>query len=304
MQQYLLLRIINKQKSMDRYPKKPKVADLLAKYSTYEIIPEPIAFVILSKAEVQDALTFTSSASGDLRFRVLLEVMGKDAIWKHWFERDLGIVFVKYNVPRLWDNIQLQEGPPWKVYYLWWRLIISAYQWEFLQNPTILNAYPLGSQVRHVKLNEMELITEEGAVMYLDFRREFLRMATTLQAFQPQFARDVRYSARWLWLLRGYQGTRFFHVKFPNTYGNFARDLELVYREMIRMFVDTDNNVFQLNRLDASGGTIFQRPPRIVEATSLIVSSCITCGVQAQCKEKMNHDNTFCGKTCQRRFYY
>ncbi len=37
---------------MDRYPKKPKVADLLAKYSTYEIIPEPIAFVILSKAEV------------------------------------------------------------------------------------------------------------------------------------------------------------------------------------------------------------------------------------------------------------
>jgi len=62
-------------------------------------LSKDMAFTILQKTEVRDALKFSISVAKDVNFVKITEVMQDDLIWKYWFQRDLSIIDINFVYP-------------------------------------------------------------------------------------------------------------------------------------------------------------------------------------------------------------
>jgi hypothetical protein len=274
--------------------KRPKLVNIIPSKGNLD------AFALLTQVEVQDAMNFAIASGGDVRFSMIVEVMRNDKIWQFWFQRDLKIVHdTKWKWP-----FESVETPAWKTYYLWWRLVISCFQYSVLKNEQILAVYPEDSKVRFVRLNELELKTPKGEVIMLDFRREYPRYITASPAYRPNYG-IMRYQAEDLWLYsrrlwlysRREDIDDFLTFKYPS-FDGYAKD---EYIKIIRAMFDS---------LEPSDGKFYSRseylqaPPRLITATKLLVASpCVTCDAEPRYCETTNAGNVFCSKSCQRRFH-
>lgn len=99
-----------------------------------------VATLILQKAEVRDAMHFASTAGK--KALAIIRVLKRESIWKYWMRRDLGLVMdvLKEKLPD-WitknDNMASNEDgvlPKWKLCYVWYRLLIAAYQIDFVND--------------------------------------------------------------------------------------------------------------------------------------------------------------------------
>jgi len=303
--------------------KRPRTLEDLVNEGQYAFIDRNLAWILLSKVDAQDAMTFAASTGIDRRFHSLVEVLRENAIWEFWMRRDLAIVYDGLNGNGAWDGDFSPEEPKWKTVYLWWRLVMSAYQWnvltQFWKNG-IETIYPEGSTIKLTRLNEIELTNPNTGNMILDFRTQFPRMLTL---FNAKTYGKPEYSLKKL---------NMFHVDSPglSRRGDFGKYLisrfntavisvEKYEEILMNMYsILNDNRYYsksgqlfpniQRNYNDVKQygiAELFSRPPRLVEETKLLVASCIVCGHPARFQEDIpvSPPRYFCDKECQIKIY-
>lgn len=93
-----------------------------------------VAFAILTQVEVRDALNLRMAVAKDARFTSFRSVMDSEEIWMFWVKRDLAIIATAF------DDFQklafpVDDRPQWKTRYFWYRLFVSALQWNVVRKP-------------------------------------------------------------------------------------------------------------------------------------------------------------------------
>lgn len=225
--------------------------------------------------------------------------MEEEAMWEYWFKRDLSLIDLNRLYPIEWITHPLK----WKTYYLWYRLLVSRLQYAYIHDRHIMEIYPPNSTLKFLRLNVIEL-TWGKEVTLLDFRQEYVRYQRYTYGDEEEEERE-------------YRNLYSFTVLHDETYFGFAagkRDSFLRDRYNVMLEVNqVYNNVFEY--LDEATryrnfefrptkSTFLSEPPRLIEPTQLLVTSCITCGAaEASQMEETNPSRVFCDSNCQLSFY-
>ena len=173
--------------------KRRKLVDIIP----YDIILSfELAFELLKQTEVRDAMNFAIASGNDPRVRQIKAVMEQEDIWKYWMNRDLKIIMdllPNQQLPK-WANLEADrqynasKKPHWKLAYLWYRISVSALQWNVINNRNMsMELYPPNSTLEFMYLNTLKLTiggssVQREEVLILDFRDEFIRIYDFLKA--------------------------------------------------------------------------------------------------------------------------
>jgi len=175
--------------------KRRKLVDMIP----YDIVlTSEVAFEILKQAEVRDAMNFVIASGNDPRVRQIKAVMEQEVIWKYWMIRDLKIVMdllpnqqlPKWAILEADRQYKASKKPHWKLAYLWYRITVSALQWNLINNQAVfMELYPPNSTLEFMYLNTLKLTiggspVQREEVMILDFRVEFIRIYNLLKSLQ------------------------------------------------------------------------------------------------------------------------
>lgn len=292
--------------------KRPRTLEDLVNEGQYAFIDRNLAWILLSKVDAQDAMTFALSTGIDRRFHSIVEVLRDNTIWEFWMKRDLAIIYDGLNGNGAWDGDFSPDEPKWKTVYLWWRLVMSAYQWNALTNfweEVIKAVYPEGATAKFIRLNEIEL---KNPNMILDFRTEFPRWAA-YRTYEPVY---------WVDSLRVFKiapSGYFYEGDFrkylvsrinmaPIAVEKYEQILEVMFSKLTDGMYHQGWGDFTPDIQGPYRGMkqysiveVLSRPPRLVEETKLLVASCIACAQPAHFQEdvSVSPPRYFCGKECQ-----
>lgn len=170
------LKIESKYK-MEPIHKRPRIAELVASVFVRDVdfvLDRALAFQILTQVEVRDAMNWAIASGGDPRFQKILALMREEDIWKFWMMRDLRVVYdvlIDQELPPwIQFNPNEMDRPLWKLCYLWYRIIVGAFQSAFI---SYVKSYET-IDIRYVHLNVIEhRNTDDNSIVYWDFRNMY-----------------------------------------------------------------------------------------------------------------------------------
>ena len=293
-------------------------------------LDKSLAFQLLTKVDVRSAMSFAIASGGDPNYRNIMLHMRQDTIWQFWMERDLKIVndVLGGELPGWVTMLNSEEArkngynpveaPVWKNVYLWMRLVISARQYRIIEQFTA-EKFPVTSRFVFVTLNELRI----GSDIF-DFRIEFPRFYKAVMENDELWQRlekrpyDTSYTAQNMAVYRkeltssrsepSYVMSFLMRFFFENVYisTSAASDYE-------RIIVDISNSLFTYVGPEASyigqyKDYLWQKPafihllsspPRLIEATRIIVASCVSCNTPDAGFQCAHCDKAFCSLQCQ-----
>lgn len=281
-----------------------KTLEELANDGRYTFIDRNIAWTLLSQVDAQDGMKFAASYGVDSRFHSIVEVLREDTIWEFWMKRDLSIIYNGLNGRGSWNGDFSPEAPKWKTVYLWWRLVMTAYQWSIVRK--YWNA--TGQRRRITRLNEIE-DTYTNGTFFSDFRTEF---AKSFQSYSLETIYNVGIAKGW----RAVEGEfhKYIIDQFPEASKLASREYDAIISGFFACLMDKRyhvNGTLLFNprefytASDRHVTDVFSHPPRLAEETKLLVASCIVCAQPAHFQEDVpvSPPRYFCGKECQIEFY-
>jgi len=288
---------------------RPTLEDLVLQGKSYVVFDKNLAFEFLKRVDAQDAMSFAQTFGADNRYQSFVKVLREDRIWKFWMEQDLDVLkttpggtfkALLWEIPK---EKRVSTEPIYKIYYLWYRLMISAHQYNILSAlESNSGRYGMPTRFNFIRLNEFEerKVANNNSVLY-DFRKEFKRLITDIPIMIVS-TYNLRRSS--------YMTRRPFEVFLQERYPKFAQaELEATAQVCLEIFngmrlaktqsVDSGLNPLQLDMLY----TI----PRVKGPSYVLVASafapCLQCGLETKFSEKTNTERFFCDAKCQNEFY-
>lgn len=211
------------------------------------------AFEILTKIEVRDALSLTIAVANDARFKAFRAVMQSDDVWRFWTLRDLSVVVNAFgSLQKMEFNVD--DRPRWKVIYLWYRLFVSALQWNIVNRIDFGDVFQDGDWWEYAYLNKVRV---NGQLV--DFEPLFVQYADrpyTLEAFQGEIS---------------YESFLMTHLGLSVL---ATRVYEGILKAMDRMIDDTPTTEFLYNYRDE----IRTFPRELQEKRIFVTAQCPSCG--------------------------
>jgi hypothetical protein len=268
---------------METDPKKPRTMNVLIEEYGKNLTRDT-AFMMLTKAEVGDAMNFVIAQANDPRFKVIRDVMNKDTIWCYWTRRDMEVIFhEEWNEnSTLWETT---DKPKWKVYYLWLRFFVTMQQTVFVKQMR---------QMRQMDIVRLNVIKDNSNNFVYDPREFFPRQPIgysyrkCLFMFHGEYLGGEDDDTSNVISVLGWQGVLIFQAG--------------VFGEMHNCLKERRNT---FNFKDKA------KPYLAVFPTSrghhkIFLATCISCGVKPDLPmvEKTNSNNVFCDSICQKLYYY
>ena len=273
-------------------------------------ISKDLAFNILSKADVKDALTFNLTITNkNVLYEQIKRQMDNEEIWLFWVKRDLEPIFnPQWTIKTvLWEvafverwNVETKEFemvkvPKWKVYYLWLRLYFLEIEYEVLtkfkfeisstQKPTLHHFW--------VRKSETEVFYMVD-VRKFDNYSKFGQIVLKVKEFPYTETKDRRYKPFFQ-----------FCEQICNVYlsNDVVNETEILWDIFLGIFNIIEEFVRPSYFFNPSAKKRVQTFPRYGLNGLITVANCISCGEETTKVEKTNPKMAFCDKECQLSFY-
>ncbi len=271
------------------------------------------AFLILSTADVGDAMNFSIASAGDSDYSEIYELMKDDYIWNYWTKRDMDVIYDKKwnSSTTLWP---VKDSPKWKVYYLWFRIFVSLQQNIRIGD---LEEYDeFDDLLEYLSFNLFQITKKsDDSVIVLDSRKHLADIYNKYSregAFDPPSYVTKTYKDLIMTKIDNKAYYYLFHNdvdeqhSFTEFYMHYFKDKSDVGITVFHQIIFAIYKFLKEGKLSPALPDLF---PRLFPIGSnkqkkkhIILAKCIECGQDGKKYERGNPAMIFCDINCQKEF--